>query len=1742
MTEQAPTAPVVNPSVQQVVEALQPAPLGPIREGGQKENPSTPEITRPSGKLLWHIAQGNFENGSFDPTKTTDTVSEKSYQALEAQHDEARDTDSQLRKARVKERLKAKIAGITDAEITSQLIHHGEMDMWSENMEKRAVRMLANRDNDTFSALKKLGFDLPDNSTDPSLSQHVKDALYKATSDKTGEYGAFYKKYCARGVDTNTLLARDLSLEEMDTIQPFLEDILGGATAFKALKALKQTAGALPIMDTQKQTEVYKAETALHPDEEKVFEHFQKGAQLAKDKPAPLPTPEKVQTRTLTEAEKQAREQIEENVQKDLNEVRQTLKYDGIPQARLQNETQALGQDQYIVDSVLRTYPNLLQGVNDEEFATDSRLRNYRVMSGQEEADPTNPEKSQQRRRVLQKDVEAKLLSLVKHATEERLIDDYEQGKLPQKSLGEAVTSALADFKQKVGKGVTEQQTIADLQKLQIRIGTMDIRGDIAQDMLLEMMSELRVQEIQEGKQEAVYSIATFQQPENPDPRLNKRSLAHIEQKETPELIIRAAIAQESTKNTPETNEDSSFIDLDNLTGGVFDGAGGEGSPGAPKRASQDASKAFAEVIKNAHTVTSQQQAEDLVKRALEAANTAVIRIKDEGMTTATVFKIWESNDGQKQVTIGNVGDSRASIIKPDGTIIPLTRDHNLMLLRFEKGLISEDDYKKAEEVFNSFDQMDAEDPSLEQTIRLKNAQGVWEEKTLRRLYDNIHISRGLGSDNHTADIETFPLEEGDTIFLHSDGVQDNLSNPLQELIIRDRTNKSPEQIVTRIVDDAIQNSQVNYRSILRAKKDDITALAVKLESRAPAQQEEGTQITQELDPKNSDRENVDTKILKSVLTEMGTPKAELKSNQQVPPLPDGRSTNEVATFQPITIEGNPVTFGLTLGTLTAAPVEAIIVPTTSNFSSNDGNVAYAVERDAGTEVYQHAQQALTLPALLGTSIVVDSGNLKDRGIHNIIFLNTEQGRDLNRDELAYSVAQALLAADEKGITSVALPLVGQGHTHNQDAYEITANIMTGLALYKQLREQSGQAGTIKNVSLVMRWGHPTEENAQEAADVLSEAKRRLESSISVVTDISTGSREQAPSPTPESSPSGETPLSEQLAVTHEVAEKVLDQYLQAGPKYEGGGLENWVDFVTLGDTEYAIKTPMSNDQVRQQMWKNYIQKMMSTMTTHGYTDFAPVTILERENNGEKQIFYIQRSLRLPEEARVFGSAAYNEYNKVPLDYAKLQEDLKSKGLEIGDPKGNWVQYKNPVTGKIQWVLIDFSRVRETSPIDPSLEISHPTEQDEYSQHLKELSREFATTARVSDLYATNEQVGKNGYTQVWQRVQYGEQRKLAIDESFRGYLMVDMEDMPAALEVLKNIAERRAADGKTTDFKWLLRNREIHLQDGTYSPDDLAFIRNGENTGIYDYTGIHSRGTRIVLFADNKENIEDILMDLADSPEWKQFEAHRRSHGNGGNEVPWYPDTDRLVYPTKWFTLNYRDTPGYGPTDEPKDTHLAKDNQFSKQEKYKPSPLERTSYPPRQVEQYRNELPQLATQAARLGINFQGKNILDIVDDRNKDNVENGKIIFNIFEQTALAMGVPQDTARKLDGFTLMGLTNPYAGQSERIALIHNLLKNLVDIQANTALRKNLQNAVKQLSSIGINIIYRLDTPSKQAIIDAKFVGAGSPVQSVDINLAAPITELIQAVNSLQFSKREARIMKALGVQLPPSRVQATS
>lgn len=160
-----------------------------------------------------------------------------------------------------------------------------------------------------------------------------------------------------------------------------------------------------------------------------------------------------------------------------------------------------------------------------------------------------------------------------------------------------------------------------------------------------------------------------------------------------------------------------------------------------------------------------------------------------------------------------------------------------------------------------------------------------------------------------------------------------------------------------------------------------------------------------------------------------------------------------------------------------------------------------------------------------------------------------------------------------------------------------------------------------------------------------------------------------------------------------------------------------------------------------------------------------------------------------------------------------------------------------------------------------------------------------------------------------WQLVRYGKEPQNDSGNLYRGYLMVEPEDFPRALELLAHIGEQRMRSGKKTQFKWLLKAQAKNWKEIILQGKEAY-----KTPKIGDYRYLEETDPRIVLYADRPIEIQEILDLLSQDPKWQGIEENRKRKFSEIAPAPRRPGTNSYIDTSgnEWRSLNYNENRGY--------------------------------------------------------------------------------------------------------------------------------------------------------------------------------------------------------------------------------------
>jgi PPM family protein phosphatase len=171
--------------------------------------------------------------------------------------------------------------------------------------------------------------------------------------------------------------------------------------------------------------------------------------------------------------------------------------------------------------------------------------------------------------------------------------------------------------------------------------------------------------------------------------------------------------------------------------------------------------------------------------------------------TVALVVLCYQPEKERYLLTCAHVGDSRVYLLPKTGDLRRLTDDDGLLSLRLKDGSISRDEAVRIDQA-----------TSLEQLNEIERGYFSWRNGITQSLGD-LEIDVHIG---HTE------VVYGDCILLCSDGIHDNLTDlELAKLLRQGRRTTVARLLVQR----AIERSHEDDNVMIRAKKDDMSAIVV---------------------------------------------------------------------------------------------------------------------------------------------------------------------------------------------------------------------------------------------------------------------------------------------------------------------------------------------------------------------------------------------------------------------------------------------------------------------------------------------------------------------------------------------------------------------------------------------------------------------------------------------------------------------------------------------------------------------------------------------------------------------------------------------------------------------------------------------------------------------------------------------------------------------------------------------------
>lgn len=282
---------------------------------------------------------------------------------------------------------------------------------------------------------------------------------------------------------------------------------------------------------------------------------------------------------------------------------------------------------------------------------------------------------------------------------------------------------------------------------------------------------------------------------------------------ETKQITLDMASSSIASEFHPDRNEDDSFFDTKRNSFGVFDGMGGETD-------GQKASATCTEVVKkhlaNIPKRSNRAAVKKILQESYDEANNRLLKMGElaGGVvgSTAVYGFTYQNELGNQEIAIANAGDSRAYLFR-DGTLTKITQDHGYARANFGS---------KSSAMDTVLD--DVKDPS---TLS-------WEYLNLYKNRNVIYNHVGLADGGVDVFFQT--LTPGDILLFSSDGIHDNLTTTEILSTISQLRGEPSSTITQELVQKSIirsreksPRSKINDTATTRSKKDDMTALVIKV-------------------------------------------------------------------------------------------------------------------------------------------------------------------------------------------------------------------------------------------------------------------------------------------------------------------------------------------------------------------------------------------------------------------------------------------------------------------------------------------------------------------------------------------------------------------------------------------------------------------------------------------------------------------------------------------------------------------------------------------------------------------------------------------------------------------------------------------------------------------------------------------------------------------------------------------------
>ncbi|MBU0476727.1 protein phosphatase 2C domain-containing protein, partial [Patescibacteria group bacterium] len=228
---------------------------------------------------------------------------------------------------------------------------------------------------------------------------------------------------------------------------------------------------------------------------------------------------------------------------------------------------------------------------------------------------------------------------------------------------------------------------------------------------------------------------------------------------------IEFSVSSIAHEGHPGRNEDAVLLLPDIKVFGVFDGMGGrEGG----QEASKIAEETVRRILEQKETrELSSEKVEEMLREALQQAHLKIRRSQQENQelremgTTASIVRLWEDEEGQRRITIANVGDSRVYRYSLSEGLEKITLDHDVASASIK-------DKETLREIQATLD-------NIKNPNEIKDIAGVSasEIEEFWRLRNQV---TGMLGGRAKPEIYSLVLVQGERIIITSDGIHGNLT------------------------------------------------------------------------------------------------------------------------------------------------------------------------------------------------------------------------------------------------------------------------------------------------------------------------------------------------------------------------------------------------------------------------------------------------------------------------------------------------------------------------------------------------------------------------------------------------------------------------------------------------------------------------------------------------------------------------------------------------------------------------------------------------------------------------------------------------------------------------------------------------------------------------------------------------------------------------------------------------------